>query len=132
MAITILLVDDNPTFVTAVRQFLEMVPGAKVVGQAHCGSEALALSESLRPDLAVLDVAMPGMSGLEVARSMNASPYAPLIVFLSMHDAAAYRATASDLGAIAYVGKANFVAELLPMLEKLIAERAPTRPSPAQ
>lgn len=129
MAITILLVDDNPTFVTAVRQFLELVPGAQVVGQAHSGREALALTERLRPDLAVLDVAMPDMSGLEVARIMNASSYAPRIVFLSMHDAAAYRDTASDLGAFAYVGKANFVVELLPMLENLIADQAPTGPS---
>jgi DNA-binding NarL/FixJ family response regulator len=122
MALNILLADDNEAFALAIRQFLRMIPGAQVVGQAYSGLEALALAQELRPDLVVLDIALPDMSGLEVARQMQSWPSAPRIVFLSMHDGAAYRATARELGAIAYVGKTDFVADLLPMLENLIAQ----------
>jgi DNA-binding NarL/FixJ family response regulator len=123
MSLTILLADDNATFAAAIRQFLQMVPGAEVVGQAQTGREALVLAQQLRPDLAVLDIGMPDMSGLEVARQMQNWPLAPHIIFMSIHDGAAYRATARELGAIAYVGKTDFVADLLPMLEHLIAQQ---------
>ena len=71
MSLTILLADDNATFAAAIRQFLQMVPGAEVVGQAQTGREALVLARQLRPDLAVLDIGMPDMSGYEVARRMR-------------------------------------------------------------
>ena len=121
--IKIMLVDDNRTFVAAVRGVLDRLPGALVVAEAHDGEEALALASQLQPDLVLLDISMPRMSGLEVARSLRGGPEAPRIVFLSMHNGSSYREAARAIGAAAFVDKADFVVELLPIIERLIVER---------
>jgi DNA-binding NarL/FixJ family response regulator len=129
MTLRILLVDDNQTFLLAVRQYLDLLPGMAVIAEAHDGNNALSQAAKLAPDLILLDIAMPGMNGLEVARRVLTWAAPPEIVFLSMHDNAAYRDAALELGARAYVGKADFVVALLPILEQLAAEQAlPERP----
>ena len=130
MTINILLVDDNPTFLLAVRQFLDRLPGTQVVGQAHDGREALTLAAELQPELMLLDIGMPRLNGLEVARAMQSWSRAPRIVFLSMHDNNAYREAARDLGALGFVGKADFVVELLPMIEQIVADSAAAEQQP--
>jgi DNA-binding NarL/FixJ family response regulator len=67
---------------------------------------------------------MPGMSGLDVARTMQSWDKSPTIVFLSMNDGEGYQAAARELGAMALVGKGDFVADLLPIIETLIAAQA--------
>lgn len=124
MTIRILLVDDNPTFLSAVWQFIDMLPDVEVIGQARDGLEALTKAQELKPDLVLLDIAMPNANGLEVARRMQSWETPPRIVFLSMHDNVAYRDVARDLGAIGFVGKADFVDGLLPILERLVADES--------
>jgi DNA-binding NarL/FixJ family response regulator len=126
MTLRILLVDDNQTFLLAVRQFLDLLPGMTVIAEAHDGIDALSQAAELAPDLILLDIAMPGMNGLDVARHIQLWPQPPEIVFLSMHDNAAYREAALELGARGYVGKADFVAALLPILEQLACGQAQT------
>ncbi|MBA3057414.1 MAG: response regulator transcription factor [Gammaproteobacteria bacterium] len=119
--IKILLVDDNPTFLAAVIKYLAMLPDAQVVAQAHDGHEALAQATQCQPDLVLLDIMMPGMNGLEVATVMQSWPQPPQIVFLSMHDTAAYRLAAQELGVLGFVSKTNFVLDLLPLIARLVA-----------
>jgi CheY-like chemotaxis protein len=119
----ILLVDDNKVFLTAVSKFLARLPGADVVAQAQNGPDALHMAAQLQPDLVLLDIAMPGMDGLEVVRAMQAWPRPPCRVLLSMHDGAGYRAAALEAGAMALVGKGDFVADLLPIIESLMASK---------
>ncbi|MCF8169288.1 MAG: response regulator transcription factor [Rhodoferax sp.] len=122
MRLRILLVDDNKTFLTAVRKFLHTLGQVEVVGQAHDGKAALALAQSLRPDLVLLDIVMPGMGGLEVAAALQANAHCPRIVFLSMHDSASYRAAARELGVRGYIGKGDFVADLVPLIDSICTE----------
>ena len=122
MALKILLADDNLTFLTSVKSVLAMFSQAQVVGDAHNGAQALEMAQRLQPDLVLLDIVMPGMTGLDVARSMKTWPHPPKIVFLSLHDNIFYRAAARELGAIGLVGKANFVSELLPVIAGLMAD----------
>lgn len=124
MTIRILLADDSLTFLAAVRQFLATLPQAQVVGEAHDGHEALAKADELRPDLVLLDIAMPGVNGLNVARTMQSWPVAPRIVFLSMNDSLIYRTAALDLAPSGFVGKADFVVELPAVIARLAAEAA--------
>lgn len=119
MTTKVLLVDDNPTFLSSVRMFLGMLPNMEVVGEAYDGPAALAQADTLQPDLALLDIALPEMNGLEVARRLQSLPRPPRIVFLSIHDSPDYRAAASSLGADGYVSKANFVTELFPIVKRL-------------
>jgi DNA-binding NarL/FixJ family response regulator len=119
--IKILLVDDNRTFLSAVRNFLTLVPDVEVVAEAYDGAMALEQAARHRPDLVLMDIAMPGMSGLEAASAMNSFAPPPHIVFLSMHDDAYYRDAARDLGALGFVGKSEFVVELIPLITGLVS-----------
>jgi DNA-binding NarL/FixJ family response regulator len=114
--LTVLLVDDNPTFLATMSRTLSMLPHVKVLGQALDGKQALVMAQVLQPDLVLLDIVMPEFSGLEVAQIMRGWPTSPKVLFLSMHDNDSYRSLAKKLGALGLVGKANFVAELLPIL----------------
>lgn len=120
--IKIVLVDDNQTFLAAVRNFLAQLPDVEVVGQAGDGRMALELAAELAPDLVLMDIAMPGMNGLDAASALNAFAHPPHIIFLSMHDGASYRDAARDLGARGFVGKSEFVAELMPLISGLVSE----------
>jgi DNA-binding NarL/FixJ family response regulator len=120
--ITILLVDDNRIFLSAVRNFLAQLPEVLIVGEAHDGQEALTLAAQLKPDLVLLDIAMPVMNGLEAAQALNAFARPPHIVFLSMHDNASYRSAAQDLGARGFVGKSDFVVSLIPLISSLVSD----------
>ena len=120
MTLKILLVDDNATYLSAVSNLLGGLAEVEVVGQAHGGREALRLARQLHPDLVLLDVAMPSMNGLEVARTMLGWTKRPRVVFVSMHDGADYRAAANGLGAIAYIGKSDLTSELPPLLQSLL------------
>ncbi|WP_180126477.1 response regulator transcription factor [Rhodoferax sp. BLA1] len=121
MTLQILLVDDNLTFLASVKKSLKLVPNTSVLAEAHDGVQALALAQQLQPDLVLLDIVMPGLSGLEVAKAMQAWPRAPQVLFLSMHDNESYRLAAESLGSLGLVSKSNFVNELLPILAGLAA-----------
>jgi len=127
MTIRIMLVDDNRTFLAAVRNFLVMQPDVEVVGEAHDGRTALSLAHEVNPDLVLLDIVMPEMNGLEVAESLNRFEKPPNVIFLSMHDSESYRAAARDLGAYGYVGKSDFFVDLIPLIDRMVA--FDTRPS---
>ncbi len=120
--IKILLVDDNLTFLSAVRNFLALVPEVEVVAEAHDGVMALQQASQHQPNLVLMDIAMPGMNGLDAAAALNAFAHPPYIIFLSMHDCDSYRAAARDLGAWGFVGKSDFVANLIPLIAGLVAD----------
>lgn len=120
MTLRILLVDDNRTFVAAITGLLTSLEGVTVAAVAHDGLDGLNLARQIRPDLLLLDIALPSLTGWDVARALQGDPDSPQIIFLSMHDAAAYRLAACEFGALAYVGKARCVAELVPLIEGLI------------
>ena len=119
MRLKILLADDNLTFLTSVKNVLGLLSQAQVIAEAHDGVQALEMATRLQPDLVLLDIVMPGMTGLEVARVMQTWQNPPRIVFLSLHDNAFYRTAARELGAAGLVGKANFMLELLPVIAGL-------------
>ncbi|NVO07958.1 MAG: response regulator transcription factor, partial [Rhodoferax sp.] len=85
---------------------------------------ALELAARLSPDLVLMDIAMPRMNGLDAASALNAFPIPPQIIFLSMHDGASYRDAARELGALGFVGKSEFVVDLIPLIAGLVSERA--------
>jgi len=128
MTLQIMLVDDNLTFMASVAKTLKLVPNTRVVAEAHNGQEALDMAQRLQPDLMLLDIVMPGLTGLDVARAMQSWPHSPRVLFLSMHDNESYRLAAQSLGALGLVGKANFVAELLPIIADLAAPSVEVSP----
>jgi DNA-binding NarL/FixJ family response regulator len=85
-AIRVLVADDHAIVRTGIRHVLESEPGFTVVGEAATGAEALALAESLRPDVAVLDLSLPGDSGLRVAAELRRITPETQVQKHSIHD----------------------------------------------
>jgi DNA-binding NarL/FixJ family response regulator len=82
--VTVLAVDDQPVFLRAARALIAATPGFEQVGQATSGPQALELAASLRPDLVLLDLRMPGMDGAETARRLHASNPDVIVVLVSI------------------------------------------------
>jgi len=104
-AIRILLADDHTVVRKGLRLLLESHPGFKVIAEAANGREALSLAEENRPDVVVLDVAMPLLNGIETARQISGKLPQTAIVFLSMHSDEGYVLKALKSGAKAYLLK---------------------------
>ena len=119
----VLLVEDNLTFATAVKDFLRLVNGVEVVGHATDGPQAISKTLQLSPQLILMDVGLHGMNGFEIASLVLDLESPPVVVFLSMHDGEAYRTKARKLGADGFVSKTNFATDLFPLIDRLIEKR---------
>ena len=111
--VRILLADDHAMLRDGVRMILESHPGFEVVGTASDGIEAVELARSLRPDIAVLDVAMPDLNGLDATREIRAACPGTEVVILSMHENEDYLREALRAGAAGYVLKRAAAKELV-------------------
>ncbi len=103
--VTIVIADDHPMFRGGVRQALERDEQLKVIAEAGDGATALRLIQEHHPLAAVLDINMPKMSGLEVARALSKEKESPAIVLLTMFDDEEMLNEAMDLGVMAYLLK---------------------------
>lgn len=110
--IRVLVVDDHTIVRTGIRHVLESEIGFEVVGEAGTGSEAMALTARLQPDVVVLDISMPGQSGLQVAASLREQSPLPRVLILSMHDNAEYVLESVRAGADGYLLKDAAAIEL--------------------
>ncbi len=112
----VLVADDNGTYRHALLTVLRGIPSVEVIAEAAGGDECLRLAEALAPDVVLLDVNMPHLSGIEVARRLKSGEHPPQVVILSLSDAGDGRAAALSAGADAYVAKAAALTELVPLL----------------
>jgi DNA-binding NarL/FixJ family response regulator len=110
--IRVLLADDHTLVRAGIRGLLQGLADVDVVGEAGDGQEALRLAESLRPDVVLLDVGMPGLNGLEVAGRIGAFDASIRVVVLSMHSSEEYVLRALRAGCAGYLLKASAVSEL--------------------
>ncbi len=120
----ILLVDDSQMFLDAAIDALTTDPRIEVVGSAVSGQEGIAMVSQRQPDLVLMDIAMPGMNGMEATHHLKSQPQAPRVIVLTSYDLQRYRTAAHAAGADGFICKANFDSELLPLLETLLVERS--------
>ncbi len=111
--VKILLVDDQSAVRDGLRMRLELEPDLTIVGEAGDGLEAVALAQTLAPDVVVMDVEMPGLDGIEAARQLQERAPGMAIVMLSIHCDAATHTRAREAGASAFVEKRAAVDVLL-------------------
>jgi DNA-binding NarL/FixJ family response regulator len=103
--VPVLIVDDQAPFRSAARAVLGATPGFEVVGEAGSGEEAVAMSDSLHPGLVIMDINMPGMSGIEATRQVVAAHPGTVVVLVSTYQAEDLPADARTCGAAAYLHK---------------------------
>jgi DNA-binding NarL/FixJ family response regulator len=110
-----LVVDDNECWLTSLSNFLGRIPSIKLVGTAKEGYEALIKVTNLPTDLVIIDLVMPDIDGLEVAKRLKLKPNPPIVVIVTLFGNPAYRDLAYLAGADGYVEKAELY-EKLPLL----------------
>jgi two-component system response regulator DegU len=103
--IRVAIADDHTLFRQGLRRVLELEGGIQVVGEASNGQEALTLVTKVRPNVLVVDVTMPGLGGLEVARRVKESLPSVAVIILTMHEDQEYLVKAMKCGADGYLIK---------------------------
>jgi two-component system, NarL family, response regulator NreC len=112
MPISILIADDHEIFRQGLQMLLSSQSDFKVVAQAADGLETIALAESIRPDVVILDMLMPGLNGMDVTRQIIQRLPGSRVIILSMHDDESYVLSALKNGASGYVLKDSSTADL--------------------
>jgi DNA-binding NarL/FixJ family response regulator len=116
MPVRVLIVDDQEPFRTVARTVVELTDGFDVVGEAESGEDSVDAARTLEPDLVLMDVNLPGISGLEATRRILAEHAAgpPVVVLvLSTYEAAEYGPQADEAGAAGFIPKSEFSPERL-------------------
>ena len=112
-SVRVLTVDDQAVFRAAARDVINATPGFQVVAEAASGHEALAKTESLRPDLILMDIRMPEMDGIETTRRLREAGSDSAVVLTSFEDPDDVDAVAHGCGALATVRKQDFCPDAL-------------------
>ena len=120
---TIVLADDHEIIRKGLRALLSSEIDLEVIGEASDGLQAVEIAERLHPDILILDLMMPGMSGLKVAARLVKSCPCTGIIILSMHGHEAYLREAILSGARAYVLKDHTAEEIIPAIRQVSAGR---------
>lgn len=115
----VLVVDDQLVFRQVASEVIAATPDFELLGYATSGEHALAAAEELEPDLVLLDVRMPGMSGIETARKLARSHLDPVVVLISVEEPPNLPADTSTCGAAALVRKQDFGPALLRRLWRM-------------
>ncbi len=118
--INILVVDDHPIVRTGLKQILAAAPDIRITSEAGSGEEALKLLKRKKYDLVILDIALPGISGLEVLRRIKAVMPAVPVLMLSMYPEEHYAVRTLKLGAAGYLSKEHFPDDLIVAIRKIM------------
>jgi DNA-binding NarL/FixJ family response regulator len=116
----LIIVDDHPLFRRGLREVIEEKSNFQIVGEASDGEEAMRLALELKPGIAVVDIDMPRLNGLEMVRALRKLDLPLATIFLTMYKEEDMFNAAMDLGVKAYVLKENAAEEILAALEKVI------------
>jgi DNA-binding NarL/FixJ family response regulator len=122
--IRVLVVDDHAILRDGIRLLLERQEGITVVGEASTGREALALVDELRPDIVLMDIAMPEMDGLEATRRIRESYPEVKVLILTQHDNREYVVPLLQAGASGYVLKRSGRREVITAIRQVYRQGA--------
>lgn len=117
----VLMADDHPIVLAGMKALVASDPDLEVVGDARDGRTALQLAKELAPDVVVLDIAMPGMNGLEVALALRAEAPNVRIIMLTVHEDRAYLRQLLEAGVSAYLLKRSAADELVRAIHAVAA-----------
>ena len=111
--IIVTLVDDHPVVLAGVRALLEATPDIRIVGEATTGAGALQIIRDKRPDVAVIDISLPDLNGIELAKKLQSACPDVKVLALTVHEDASYLQLLLQFGVRGYVLKRSAADELL-------------------
>lgn len=112
-AVTVLIVDDQPPFRAAARSLVSVLKGWQVVAEVASGEDAVLAAERTEPGIVLMDINLPGISGLEATRLIVDAAPATRVLLLSTYQAADLPADAMACGAVGYVRKEDLTPRVL-------------------
>jgi DNA-binding NarL/FixJ family response regulator len=120
----VLIVDDHAFIRRGVQTILQPFPEWELCGEADNGTDAIRLAEELKPEVIIMDLSMPGLSGIEATRAIRKTQPAVKIVLLTLHESAELVRSAFRAGARGYLLKTDAEQELVKALTVVIGEGA--------
>jgi len=108
VTVSVLVVDDQAPFRAIARQVVSMTPGFEVVGEAASGEAAVEAASALAPEVVLMDINLPGISGIEATRRILAEAPATVVILLSTYALGDLPVEATTCGAARYVNKEDF------------------------
>ncbi|NGY04293.1 response regulator [Solimonas terrae] len=117
-----LLVDDNRPFLILARHLLASFLEIEVIGEAYDGEQAVQMAEQLKPNLIIMDLAMPNMGGLQATRLIKAQDAPPVIIIASHYDDAAHREFVAQVGAEGFINKRSYENDVIVIVRRLLKE----------
>lgn len=115
----IVIADDHSAFRDRLAEFLKNRKELAVVGQARDGFEAVTVTQILHPDLILMDIRMPDMSGLEAAKQIKATCPGTKVVFVTLHEEKTYRLMGEIIGVDGFVSKSAIAKDLPKVLREM-------------
>lgn len=131
MSVNILIADDHEVVRRGVRALIESRPDWRICGEASTGEEALRLAHELKPDIVVVDIGMPQLNGIEVARKMRYTVPRAEILLLTMSDSEQLIREGLEAGARGYVLKSDAGGDLVIAIEALLRHQVFLSPAVA-
>jgi DNA-binding NarL/FixJ family response regulator len=117
----VVIADDHEIVLEGIRRLLTRLrPNWEILGEATNGGQTIELVKALKPNVVVLDITMPGMSGLEAARRIAKMNLGCRILIFTVHDSDWLRSEISDAGAHGYVQKSQVARDLVAAIERLL------------
>lgn len=132
MSISVLIADDHDIIRQGLKSVLSQRPDYKVIGEAEDGDEALKKVEKLKPDILLLDISMPKISGLDITDQVKKRSPLTKIVIISVHKMSAYILKAFKSGVMGYLIKENASEELLLALNRVCAGKTYLSPTASE
>ncbi len=118
--IKILLCDDNDNFRQLLTQYIQAMPGVEVVGEAIDGVDVIDKTESLDPDLVLMDLSMPNQSGLDATKTIKEKWPEKSVIILTLYEDSVYKELADEFNADGFIAKSSIKAQLPSLIEEKI------------
>ena len=115
----VLIVDDSKAVCKGLQQMLTGVPGIDIVGQVYNGKDAITSISELKPDMVILDIRLPDLSGIEVLKDIRAKNLSTRVIMLTNYPYPQYRKKCEELGADYFFDKVTEIEEIPKVIEKL-------------